>query len=182
VAEGAVVAGRPEEVTERAKEEILSQPGISIRPASSSAKERGMEAQQPSSLSVLMPTSRVVESSPTTGVLSGKAPITKTSLVHVSSSSSKEHNYYSGEEVDFGDEAAFSDTSKFSQISEEEMQVYVPAMVPPSGEVTTTEGISSIPLNYFPVELGICFNTSFESLLQEWLLVLRLRPPPILRR
>jgi len=32
--------------------------------------------------------------------------------------------------------------------------VYVPAMVPPSGEVTTTEDISSIPLNYFPVELG----------------------------
>jgi len=60
--------------------------------------------------------------------------------------------------------------------------VYVPAMVPPSGEVTITEGNFSIPLNYFPVELGRCFNTSFDSLLQEWLPVLRLRPRPILRR
>ena len=95
-----------------------------------------------------------MEPNPTTGVLSGKALITEPSRVQVSSSSSEEHDYYSGEEGDFGDEPALPDTSKFLYISEEEMQVYVPAMVPPSGEVTTTEDISSIPLNYFPVELG----------------------------
>ena len=153
-----------------------------IRPATSSAQERGIEAQQPGSPSVLMSTSRIVEPSPTTGVLSGKAPVTETSWVQLSFSPSEEHCYYSGEEVDFGDEPAFPDTSKFSHISEEEMQAYVPVMVPPLREVTTTESISSIPLNYFPIELGRCFNSSFEFLLQEWLPVLRLRPPPILRR
>jgi len=101
-----------------------------------------------------MPTSRVVEPSPITRVLSGKAPITEASLVQVSSSSSEDHYYHSGDEIDFGDEPALPDTSKFLYILEEEMQVYVPAMVPPSGKVTTTEDISSIPLNYFPVELG----------------------------
>jgi len=42
------------------------------------------------------------------------------------------------------------------------MQVYVLAMVPPSGEITTTEGISSISLNYFPIKLDKCFNVSSE--------------------
>jgi len=60
VAEGAEVAEQPKEVTERAEVEILSQPGVSNRPAASSAKERGMEAQQPGFPSVLMPTSWVV--------------------------------------------------------------------------------------------------------------------------
>jgi len=172
--EGAVVAEWPEEVTERTEVEILSQPKISIRLAASSAQERGMEIQQPGSSSILVPTSRVVKPSPTTRVLRGKAQITEASLVQVLSSSSEEHSYYSGDEVDFGDEPTLPDTSKFSHISEEEMQTYVPAMVLPSVEVTTTEGIPSIPLNYFPVELGRCFNTLFESLLQEWLPVLRL--------
>jgi len=36
----------------------------------------------------------------------------------------------------------------FSHISKEEMQAYVPAMVPSSREVTTAEGTSSILLNY----------------------------------
>ena len=94
--------------------------------------------------------SRVAEPSPTTGLFSGKAPITEASLVQVSSSSSEEHSAYSGDKVDFGDEPALPDTSKFSHIYEEEMQVDVPAMVSPSGEVATTEGIFSIPLNYFP--------------------------------
>ena len=89
MAEGSVVAEQPEEVMERVEIEILSQPGISIRPATSSAQERRMEAQQLGSPSVLMPTSRVVEPSPTTGVLSGKALITETSRVQVSSSSSE---------------------------------------------------------------------------------------------
>jgi len=107
VAEKPMVAEQPEEVMERVEIEILSQPEISIRPAASSAQERRMEAQQPGSPSVLMPTSRVVVPSPTKGVLSGKAPIAEASLVQVSSSSSKEHNYYSGDEVDFGDEPVF---------------------------------------------------------------------------
>jgi len=101
---------------ERAKVEILSQPGVSIQPVASSARERGMEVQQPGSPSVLMPTSRVVEPSPTIGVFSGKAPVSEASFVQVSSSSSEKHSDYSGDEVDFGDEPALPDTSKFSHI------------------------------------------------------------------
>ena len=120
-------------MTERAEVEALSQPEASIQPATSSAQGRGTKASQPGSPSVLMPTSRIVEPSPTTRVLSGKAPITEPSWVQVASSSSEEHGYYSGKVVDFGDELALPDTSKFSYISEKEMQVYVPAVVPPSG-------------------------------------------------
>ena len=134
-------------------------------PATSLAQEKEVEAPQPSSPSVLMPASRVVEPSPTIRVLSGKALITETSWVQLSSSSSEEYEYYSGEEVDFSDEPTLPDTRKFSHISEEEMQVYVPAMVPPSGEIATTEGISSILLNYFSIKLERCFNISFEFLL-----------------
>ena len=84
-------------------------------------KGEGRRCNSLGSPSVLMPTSRVVKPSPTTGVLSGKTPIAETSWVQLSSSSSEEHEYYSGEEVDFGDEPALSDTSKFSHISEEEI-------------------------------------------------------------
>ena len=106
---------------EKVEVEVSSQPKVSIRPAAYLAQERGMEVQQPGSSSILMPTSWVVKPSPTTGVLSGKAPITEASLVHVLSSSSEEHSYYSGDEVNFGDEPTLPDTSKFSHISEEEM-------------------------------------------------------------
>jgi len=60
---------------------------------------------------------------------------------------------YSGDEDDFGDKPALPNISKFSHISEEEIQVDVLAMVPPSGEVTTTQGISSIPLFFFHLNI-----------------------------
>jgi len=56
---------------------------VSTQPGPSSAHERRAELQQPGSSSVLMPTSWVVEPSPTTGVLSGKAPIAETSWVPI---------------------------------------------------------------------------------------------------
>ena len=62
------------------------------------------------------------------------------------------HEYYSGEEYDFGDEPTVPNSSKFSHISKEDMQVYVPTMVPLSGEVATTESISSILLNCFSIK------------------------------
>ena len=52
---------------------------------------------------------------------------------------------------------------KFADIFEEEMQVDAPAMVLPLGEVATTEGISSIPLNHYSIDLDkYFFNASFE--------------------
>ena len=98
-----------------------------------------------------MPTSRAIKPSPTTGVLSGKASIAETSCVELSSSSSEEHGYYSGEKVDFGDEPALPDTNKFSHISEEEIQGYVPVMVSPIAEIAATEGISFVLLNWFSI-------------------------------
>ena len=109
-----------------------------------------------------MSASQVAEPSPTTGLLSGKAPVTEVSLVQVSSSSFEEHGDYSGDEVDFGDEPALPDTSKFTHISEEEIQADVFAMVLPLGEVTTTEGISSISLFFSSYEH--CFNTRLTAI------------------
>jgi len=64
------------DLVEKDDVEIL---GVSTQPGPSSAQERREEVQQPGSPSVLMPTSRVVEPSPTTRVLSSKAPIAETS-------------------------------------------------------------------------------------------------------
>jgi len=108
---------------------------VSTQPGPSSAHGRRVEVQQPVSPSVLMPTSWVIEPSPTTRVLSDKASITETSCVELSSSSSEEHGYYSSEKVDFGDEPALPDTSKFSHISKEEIQGYVPVMVSPIARI-----------------------------------------------
>ena len=108
-----------------------------------------------------MSASRVIAPSPTTGVLSGKASIAETSCVELSSSSSEEHGYYSGEKVDFGDEPALPDTSNFSHISEEEMQGYVPAMVSPIAGIAATEGISFVLLNWFFIKLGMSSSIFF---------------------
>jgi len=72
-----------------------------------------------------------------------------------------EHEYYSDEEVDFGDEPTLPDTGKFSHISEEEMQGDVLAMVSPTWEIATAEGIPFILHNCFSIRLGTSFNISF---------------------
>jgi len=108
-----------------------------------------------------MPTLRVIRPSPTTGVLSCKASIAETACVELSSSSFEEHGYYSGEEANFGDEPALPDTSKFSHISEEEIQGYVPVMVSPIGRIATTEGIFFVLLNGFPLKLEMSSNFPF---------------------
>ena len=96
-------------------------PGVSTQPGSSSAQERRDEAQQPGSPGILMPSLRVIDPSPTTGVFGGKAPIVEASRVELSSPSSEEEGYDSGDEVDFDDEPVLPDPSKFSYISEEEI-------------------------------------------------------------
>ena len=135
--------------------------GVSTQPGPSSAHGRRLEVQKPGSPSVLISTSRVIEPSPTTGVLSGKVSIAETSCVELSSSSSEEHGYYSGEEVDFGDKPTLPDTSKFSHISEEEIQGYDPVTASLIAMIATTEGIFFVFLNRFPIKLGMSFNISF---------------------
>jgi len=65
----------------------------------------------------------------------------------VSSSSSEEHGYYSSEEVDFGDEPALPDTSKFLHISEEEIQRYDLMTASLIARITATEGTFFVFLN-----------------------------------
>ena len=122
-------------------------PGFSAQPESSSAHGRRVEVQQPESPSVLMPASWIINPSLTTGVFSSKVSIVETSCVALSSSSSEDHGYYSGEEVDFGDEPALPHTSKFSHISEEEIQGYVPVTVSPIARIAATEDIFFVLLN-----------------------------------
>ena len=93
----------------------------------------------------------------------------------MSSSSFEEQVDFSGDENDFGDQPSSPDTSKYSHIFEKEMQVDVLATAPPSGEVATTEGISSIPLDHYFIGLDkYCFNASFECHPQELLPVPKL--------
>ena len=106
--------------------------------------------------SVLMSTPQVTEPSPTTRLLCGKALVTEASFVQVPSSSFEENFDYSGDKLYFGDEPAPPDTSKFTHIFKEEMQVDVPATIPPSGKVATTGGISSTQLFFSSYEY--CFN------------------------
>jgi len=117
--------------------------------------------QQPGSPNVLMPALWIIDPSPTNRVLSGKVSIVEASCVELLSSSSEEHGYYSGEEVDFGDEPALLDTSKFSHILEEEIQGYDPVTALPIARITATEGIFFVLLNWFPIKLGMSSNISF---------------------
>ena len=115
-------------------------PGVSTQPGSSSAHERRDEAQQPGSPGVLISSSRVVDPSPTTGVFSSKASIVEASRVELSSSSSGEDEYDSGDEVNFGDEPALPDLSKFSHISEEEIHGCDPVTASPLAAIAPAEG------------------------------------------
>ena len=78
---------------------------------------------------------KIPECSPTTGPIDGKAPITKASSVQVLSLSSE------GDDYDIGYEPAPHDASKFSHITEMEMQVAAPKTELLSRETTTIEGI-----------------------------------------
>jgi len=69
---------------------------------------------------VFISSPRTVDPSPTTGVIGGKAPVTEASRVELSSSSSAEESDFE-DVVDYGDEPAPPDPSKFSHISEEEL-------------------------------------------------------------
>ena len=110
-------------------------PGILVQPESSSAHERRDETQQPGSPSVFISNPRAVDPSPTTGVIGGKAPVTEDSRVELSSSSSEEKSDFE-DEVDYGDEPAPPDPSKFFHTSEEEMR---------GGEPSTASQLAIIP-------------------------------------
>ena len=113
-------------------------PGVSTQPGSSSAHERRDEAQQPGSPSVFISSARTVDPSPTTGVFGGKAPVAEVPRVELSSSLSEEEIDFE-DEVDFGDEPAPPDPSKFSHISEEEIYGCEPLTTSPLAAVIPAE-------------------------------------------
>ena len=78
---------------------------------------------------------RAVDPSPTTGVIGGKAPAAEVSRVALSSSSLSGESDFE-DEVDYGDEPALPDPSKFSHISEEEIY---------GGEPSTVSQLAIIP-------------------------------------
>ena len=87
-------------------------------------------------------------------MLSSKVSIAEPACIELSSSSSEEHGYYSGEEVDFGDEPTLPDISKFSHISEEEIQGCDPVTASPIAIISATEGILLVFLNRLLLKLG----------------------------
>jgi len=97
----------------------------------------------PGSPSVMMLTVKILECSLIIGLIGGKAPITEASSVQVLSSSSEGNDY------DIGYEPAPYNASKFSHMTEEEMQVATAEMELSSRETATTKGILSFPLWLF---------------------------------
>ena len=121
--------------------DVVEIPGVSTQPGSSSAHERRDEVQQPGSPSVFISSARTVDPNPTTGVFGGKAPVAEVPRVELSSSSSSssEEEIDFEDEVDFGDEPAPPDPSKFSHISEEEIYGCEPVTASPPAAVIPAE-------------------------------------------
>ena len=81
--------------------------------------------------------------------LGGKVSIAEASCVALSSSSSEEDEYYSGDEVDLGDEPALPDPSN-SHISEEEIHGCDPVTASPLAAIASAEGTLFAFLTQFP--------------------------------
>ena len=118
--------------------EVMEEPQLQVASTSLMTLERA--EMRPGSPSIMMPALKILECSPTTGPIGGKAPITEAPSVQVLSLSSE------GDDYNFGHEHVPLDASKFSHMMEEEMQVATPETELPLEKTTTTEGILSIPL------------------------------------
>jgi len=117
-------------------------PGVAAQLKSPSAHERRDEAQQLGSPSVFIPSPRAVDPSPTTGVIGGKAPIVDSPRTDLSSSSFSGASMFE-DEVDYGDEPAPPDQSKFFHISEEEMYVGESSSAPPVAAIPVEGTLST---------------------------------------
>ena len=129
---------------------------------------------QLSSPSIMMLALKVIESSPTTGPISGKAPVVEASLVQVSSllSESDEH--------DIGSKSAPYNASELLHVAKEEMQMAPPESELLFKEIATDEGIFSFPPISLPIKnidniMIICLS----NLLQGLPLQLKVKPPQI---
>jgi len=127
---------------------------------------------QPGSPSIMMLALKVVESSPTTGPIGGKAPAAEVPLVQVSSSSSE------GDDHDVGPEPASHDASETLHMTEQETQVIPSETELLAKEIATAESIFSFPPMSFPIEnvddvLIICLS----NLLHGLPLQLKAKPP-----
>ena len=146
-----------------------SQPEAPLAPLMTSGE--GAEAQ-PSSPSIMMSALKVIESSPTTGLIGGKAPAAKVSLVQVSSSSSE------GNDHDVGPEPASYDANEPSHVAEEETQVIPPETELLSKGIATAEGIFSfLPMSFHVEIIDDTLIICLGDLLQGLLLQLKAKPP-----
>ena len=101
---------------------------------------------RPGSPSIIMSALKVAKSSPTTGPISGKAPVAVASLVQVSSSSSEGYDH------DIGSESAPHNAGKSLHVVEEEMKLVPLETELSSKEIATAEGIFSFPPMSLPIE------------------------------
>ena len=132
---------------------------------------------RPGSLSIMMSALKVVESSPTTRPIGGKAPVAKASLVQVSSSSSGSDDH------DIRPVSTPHDASKSLHIAEEKMQVAPSEIGLSSKEIATVEDIFYFPPISFLIEdiddiLIICLS----NILQGLPLPLKVKPPQTSKR
>ena len=99
----------------------------------------------------MMPSTTVQEQSPITGLVRARIPAAKVLPTPISSSLLRNKLDYSRDDIDWDNVRPALDTSKFSYLIEEEVQVASPEKELPLGGTATTEGILSIQLITFLV-------------------------------
>jgi len=120
--------------------EVAGEPQSEAPLASWMTSGEGAETQ-PGSPSIMMPTLKVIECSPTTGPIGGKAPVAEVSLVQVLSSS------FEGDDRDIGLEPTYHNASEPLHVVKKETQVIPPEIELLSEGITTAESIfSSLPI------------------------------------
>ena len=115
----------------------------------------------PGSLVEMMPSAGVPEQSPTTGFV--RAPVVRVLPTPISSLSSSEKLDYSGDDIEWDNACPVPDTSKFSYLTEEEVQVAVSEKELPIEGTATTDGILSASLFLSCQLCRHCLNICFDD-------------------
>ena len=123
---------------------------------SSSFQGQGMSVDpidiHPSSSVEIMPLVKALEQSLIAGLVGIELPTTRVRPTPVPSFSSSEKLDYSGDDdVDWNDVHSAADTSKYSHLAEEEMQVAAPRIKSSSRETSTVKGILSFLNHHSPL-------------------------------
>ena len=135
------LAGEHGTVTVPQPETTLAQPKAAPSTSSVGQKERAKPKDvQPVSQSIMVPSIGFPEQCPTIRLVGTKPPFIKIPPSSVSSPPSNEEVDYSGDDFNFGDKPPPPDTSKFSHLTIEEIEVTsLTETVLPPAEIASTE-------------------------------------------